>query len=94
MESYEILRFVAYGCYAVAVVLLIALILMFILWKIPQLIGYLSGRTRRRAIARMRQGEVGVTGNTVIDMTQLETQHHSSGRLSRRNTGRTARQPA
>lgn len=94
MESYEIFRYVSYGCYAVAGVLLIAAVLMFILWKIPQLVSYLSGRARRKGIARMRQGEVGVTGNTVIDMNQLEKQLHSSGRLNRRITGRTARQPA
>lgn len=70
--TYSTLQTIAIVCYMISAGLLIVSILIFFLMDMRQIIGRLTGSSQRKALARMRGGAVGKTGETVIDMSVLE----------------------
>lgn len=71
--KYEILQTISIICYMISVGFLAVSILIFLLWDMRDIIGRLTGSTRRRALEQMKaSGSVGRTGSTVVDISLLE----------------------
>lgn len=93
--KYEILQTISIICYMISVGFLAVSVLIFLLWDMRDIIGRLTGSTRRRALEQMKaSGAVGRTGSTVVDISLLEKNTSApltAPRPSRRS-GRTSRE--
>lgn len=93
--KYEILQTISIICYMISVGFLAVSILIFLLWDMRDIIGRLTGSTRRRALEQMKtSGSVGRTGSTAVDISLLEknTSAPLTAQRSSRRSGRTSRE--
>ena len=73
MSAYEMYRYIFIGGLVLAIIMAVTAILLFILLKIPKVIGDLSGSNARKAIENIRSGNE-ATGNKTYKSSYVNSQ--------------------